>query len=192
MKHNQSYNRARWLRAILLAAAVAVLVSARMHGMSREQNRKLGCMTAQQVLSLSEPICRKVVGGTGPLALAADPSQGRPNTWTVVCSEPSGRDLCTLKWNADCGNLSQLTAVCRKTQLRPGALLSSARAIAIGRFWLRSLRFSPERLQWRLSGSPVCIENHHWSLNFMAEGRHAYLELEAHTGNLICAISQSP
>jgi hypothetical protein len=192
MKHKPSYNRARWLSATLLVAAVAALVSARMHGMSREQDRKLGCLTAQQVLGLSEPICRTVVGGTGPLELAVDPSHGRPNTWTFVCSEPSGRDLCTLKWNADTGELSQLTAVCRKAQLRSGALLSSARAIEIGRFWLRSLRFGPERLQWRLCGVPVCIENHHWSLNFTAEGRHAYLELEAHTGNLICAISQSP
>ena len=184
---NNLNNRPPSILVVLLVSALVTLLSARTRQVRQEQARPLGCLTAEQVLSLSGPICQAVAARYGPFTLSAEALTGADNFWQVACSDTAGQDLLDLDWNADTGELSLVAWFHYKFLSHAGPPLNSARAIGMGHFWLRALRVSPASIDWRLLRPPVGFAREQWTLFYAAKGRFATIRLDAHTGALVCA-----
>jgi|SRR5579862_5524952 len=171
--------------AVVLVGAV-LLLGARGRHVQLEPAKPVGWLTAPRVLSLSKPICLAVAARSGTLTLDAEPAPGPDNYWQVACSDATGHDLLHLNWKTDTGELYEVSAP--KSRRMTGPLLKAAKAIVLGRLWLRDLQLDPAPAQWPLLRPPLCTPAQDlWSLHFAAAGRHAIVELEAHTGALVYA-----
>ena len=143
MKHNPRKVWPRLICAALLAAALVALLRVRGRQIRQEHARPFGQLTAQQVLSTSEPICRAVAARPDPFILTAEALPGPDSFWTVICADPTGHDLLDLTWDADTGELSNVGVWMWQSRNPGGPVMNLAKAIASSRYWFESAAKQP-------------------------------------------------
>src|SRR5690349_11266093 len=145
------YRRGRWAAA-LVGSVLAPVLFIRARHVRPQPERPYGRFTAQQILCRSEPLCCVLVPRSPAFNLAVAPTRVHTAPfWTVLCTDPIGREVANLCWDANTGELAQVSAMPPKDEDgRPMSLLSRSAAVAKARVWMAALGFCARSSHWQV------------------------------------------
>lgn len=180
----------RYTRSIGLAT-IGILVTSlwlRARQIHQEEQRPFGRFTAMQIIALSAPICRGIAPGAGELLFSAHAYHADHLWWTVVCQDRSGRELASLDWIPQTGELYEIGALSYDPKERRAAPLAATEAASRMRRWLSLLR--PDvSTGWRLSGEPIVDNNpdRNWAARWVHQDVRCFIKIDGHSGALLLA-----
>src|SRR5262249_55728278 len=140
--------------------------------------------TVQQILDRALPLCRTLAPEAGDMTVSVDHVQGHlPHPyWSVTATDGAHRDVVTLRWDDDTGEINVVSHLETRYESRAGRPLNRQQVIAAARKWMRVLGFAELAPHWRLVQPPRRIHAV-WSMAWQAEGRQAYVGVHAYTGS---------
>jgi len=145
-----------------------------------------GLYNVQQILNHAGPLCRTLAPEAGEMTVSADRVSGylEHPYWNVTAMDRAHRDVVSLRWHDDTGELYAASHLETREGCRKGHLLTRQEVIEAARKWMRVLGFADQAPRWRLARPPQCIHAV-WSMLWQAEGREAFVRVHAYTGSLV-------
>ncbi len=153
-----------------------------------------GRYTAAQIIDRSEQLCRTITSRDDRLVFFADTDQAyAPNGalqrhWRVDCKNEAGEVIVHLLWDADTGDLCTAAQLLPQMSGRKPPKMPAGMAVRRAAEWMRTLGIAATAPRWRLTGKPSQC-NMNWNVQWQAQGRSAFIVLNAGTGDLTLAAS---
>lgn len=177
------FQRTRLAGAVLIGALMLTLWF-RIRHIHHEQERPLGHLTAQRVIQLAEPLCRRIVPETSGFQFSAEANQGVHRSWEVACRDGKGHEIAALKWDAPTDKLSEVSVWPLHSQDEYRTPLSEQEACAKMRSWLRLVR--PDiSSKWRPVGKFFFDNRRNQALEWVSQDIHAFTKVNAYSGRLV-------
>src|ERR1051326_5177759 len=130
-----------------------------------------GRYSLQEILNTSRTLCSNLVPKAQQLYLTSYPliTQNKADarlrrTWQVEYTDTTGKISGLLEWNADTGQLEQVSQSLPPDPLSSGHL-SSERAADVSLYWVKKLDMAREQ-KWRLEGGPE-YDRAMWKCQFL-------------------------
>lgn len=166
-----AFTTALWLRAY------------QFHQHNREEKHLLDRWTAAQVITLSEPICRRFAPESRRLRLSAEIDRSSNYSWEVSCKDQSGHDVVMLRWDPHTGDLTEVSVWPDHSGTGDGAPISEREALSKMRYWLGVLR--PDVSSgWHPVEAAHSDNSRNWLRHWTSRWEKAYIEIDAHSGKL--------
>ncbi len=175
------------LSAFLLIGSAATL-ALRVRHLHQERTHPFGRLNAAQVLQLSQSLCQDIAPYEQTFNLSMLPVKGPcRNDWDIQCDNATGHEVVDLTWDANTGQLSQVGAFPPYQDEPAKPLLTKQEAVLTAYSWLLTLQGNAPSLHWRLARLPICADRRSWVVAFRSAGHHAYIQMQARSGNLLMA-----
>jgi hypothetical protein len=187
-------------RTILLLTYVPILIiltSALLmrtwtqHRNSTVKNNPHGRYSAQQILSLSEPMGSALTPDATELQfipsplLAQDRAGAQFRKWHVEISDREGNTKGTLLWDADTGLVEQVSRGPLSSRPRTSGNITCVEAVEASLRWLVTLHMVEEKM-WRLETTPEYVRGQ-WQCRFLSPSARVYVSVESSDGQLVFA-----
>ncbi len=180
---------------VLGTCAFGVLVADLFWQASAGRSEYYGRFSEQQIMDRTEPLCRFTTPDSGRLAMktarVTSPRPGRKNQrhWAVDCYASGGEYVAGFMWNADTGDLWQVSCPIRQSQSGLFEVMDRRQAIRESWRWLAKLDFAGRSARWRVDPDSY-IEGDTWSVCWRGTGIAVWLKIGSRSGDLRIARSQ--
>jgi hypothetical protein len=178
------------LFSFLAACALVMTCQVIARNAQAEQSRPYGRFNAPQIIALTEPLCRQIAPEIAAPRLSATPgdkaglADGTGRTWHVECDDAAGNHVAEFRWDADTGELLYVCHRLLPLQGAPRRRMNQREAVQVAREWLTALEVGGQARHWRFVAAER-VKRETWVLYWQAEGRRAFVMLNARSGEVI-------
>jgi hypothetical protein len=178
------------LALALMTAVLAALRIANLRQMQTEQNRSCGRFTRQQILTRTDPLRHLFVPETTYYTAYSISSPRRDgtlqHTWEVECTDTAEHVVACFSWDADTGDLRDVSLRAPFTVEKTSASLTQSQAVQTCRSWLNTFETTEQAPPWHLALEPEELF-YTWAVSWKANRRTAFLVINKRSGYLVYA-----